>query len=131
MNHTPRPAPPFPVDHHSGSRADERRHMMLQASMHADHLAKDEPIRIRNISAGGLMAVSRHVVRRGERVTIALQGIGEVAGRVAWVHGERFGVSFARAINPNLVRQAVAQRQTSQVILTHVANPRRPGLRTA
>ena len=131
MNHTPHRTAPFSVKEQSGPRADERRHMLLQASMRAENMTRDEPIRIRNISAGGLMAVSRHVVRRGEPVTIVLVGIGELAGRIAWTQGERFGVSFSRPINPNLVRQAIAQRRTSRVILTHVASPRRPGLRSA
>ena len=42
-----------------------------------------------------------------KKVVVELRNIGPVAGVVAWVRGERFGVSFDEEIDPKLARQQV------------------------
>ena len=114
--------------HPACGRATPRHSMFIRSIIRRPHDAVEHPIRIRNLSAGGLMGETTHVLRRREHVVIALRGVGDMAGHVAWVHGHRFGIAFSRTINLKLVREAMASRRLSQVILTHVADHRRPGL---
>lgn len=61
-------------------------------------------IKIRNLSAGGLMAEGDLRVVRGTPVAIDVRNIGWVEGTVAWVADNRFGVAFTTEIDPLAVR---------------------------
>lgn len=61
------------------------------------------PIRVRNLSAGGMMGEGDVAVDRGSQLSIAFPNLGEVTGQVAWVQGDRFGVAFDDQINPDEV----------------------------
>ncbi|RJY10350.1 PilZ domain-containing protein [Aurantiacibacter aquimixticola] len=67
---------------------------------------RDEPVRVkvRNLSAGGMMAEGDARVARGALVTVELRNIGDVEGSVAWVQGNRFGIAFVDEIDPKLAR---------------------------
>ena len=67
----------------------------------------DFRVKVRNLSAGGMMAEGEVPVNRGERVTIELRNIGPVEGTVAWRQGNRFGIAFIDEIDPNLARAPV------------------------
>jgi hypothetical protein len=69
-------------------------------------------VRIRNLSAGGLMAEAPVLAKRGDKVELELRNIGRVTGHVAWVAQGRFGVAFDHPINPKLARQPVGQNKT-------------------
>ena len=75
--------------------------MTLEASEAAS------PIKVRNLSARGMMAVCDEPVRLGQQATIGLRNIGTVNGTILWVHGHRFGITFEQEIDPKLVRQQV------------------------
>jgi len=64
-------------------------------------------IKVRNVSATGLMADCAYMLAPDDRVVIPLRGVGQVAGRVAWARENRIGVSFDRPIDPQLTRQPV------------------------
>lgn len=66
-------------------------------------------VRIRNLSAGGLMAEAPIHAKRGDKVDLELRNIGQVTGYVAWVAQGRFGVAFDYAIDPKLARKPVGQ----------------------
>jgi len=66
-------------------------------------------VRIRNLSAGGLMAEAPIRAKRGDKVELELRNIGQVTGYVAWVAQGRFGVAFDYAIDPKLARKPVGQ----------------------
>jgi hypothetical protein len=66
-------------------------------------------VRIRNLSAGGLMAETPVLTKRGDKVELELRNIGRVTGRVAWVAQGRFGVAFDHPIDPKLARKPVGQ----------------------
>ena len=68
-------------------------------------------VRIRNLSAGGLMAEAPVIAKRGDRVQIELRNIGKVTGHVAWVAQGRFGVAFDHPIDPKLARKPVGQQK--------------------
>ncbi len=69
-------------------------------------------VRIRNLSAGGLMAEAPVRAKRGDKVQIELRNIGRITGSVAWVAQGRFGVAFDHPIDPKLARQPVGQKKS-------------------
>lgn len=69
-------------------------------------------VRIRNLSAGGLMAETPVLTKRGDKVQLELRNIGRVTGHVAWVAQGRFGVAFDHPIDPKLARKPVGQNKT-------------------
>jgi|TARA_R110000765_G_scaffold67829_2_gene131022 hypothetical protein len=66
-------------------------------------------VRIRNLSAGGLMAEAPVLTKRGDNVQIELRNIGRITGYVAWVAQGRFGIAFDHPIDPKLARKPVGQ----------------------
>ena len=61
-------------------------------------------VKVRNLSAGGLMAEGGPRVVRGTPVTVDLRNIGQVSGSVAWVQETRFGIAFDEDIDPKAAR---------------------------
>lgn len=61
-------------------------------------------LKVRNLSAGGMMAEGDLAVARGDVVEIELRNLGWVEGQVAWKQGNRFGVSFTAEIDSATVR---------------------------
>ena len=51
-------------------------------------------IKIRNLSASGLMGECAVKVASGTRLELDLPELGRVSGTVVWVHEPRFGVAF-------------------------------------
>lgn len=68
-------------------------------------------VRIRNLSAGGLMAEAPVRTKRGDKVELDMRNIGKVTGYVAWVAQGRFGVAFDFPIDPKLARKPVGQNK--------------------
>lgn len=94
----------------SGKRGRPRDSMFLQAVIRSRGSGGDSPafpVRVRNISAGGLMAQSDRPVARGDHIFIELRNIGQVGGTVAWINEDRFGVEFDAPVDPKLARQKV------------------------
>lgn len=63
--------------------------------------------RVRNISAGGLMAEVPRAVAQGESLEIEVRGIGWVSGKVAWAAHGRLGIAFDEPIDPQRARKPV------------------------
>jgi hypothetical protein len=70
-------------------------------------------VKIRNLSAGGLMADAPLKVQRGQLVSIELRNIGWVEGSIAWVQDNRFGVAFHEEIDPKVARAPVTQGEST------------------
>ncbi len=64
-------------------------------------------VRIRNLSAGGLMAEITDAIAQGAAVEFDVRGIGWIPGRVAWSVAGRIGVAFDHPIDPVLARKPV------------------------
>ncbi len=80
-------------------------------------------IKVRNLSAGGMMAEGQVRVRRGTLVSVDLRNVGWVKGSVAWVQDNRFGIAFVDEVDPKLVRQPVADKAedaTPAYVRTHM-----------
>ena len=75
----------------------------LMAEVSVAGSATAHQIRVRNLSAGGMMGEGSVAVENGSTVEVDLPNLGRIGGRVAWVQGDRFGVAFADDIDPDAV----------------------------
>lgn len=81
-----------------------RDSLFVMADLRIDGIEGEERVRVRNLSAGGMMAESPTRVQRGQPVWAQLRNVGWVEGSVAWVQDGRFGVAFREEIDPMVVR---------------------------
>ncbi|MBX7494423.1 PilZ domain-containing protein [Qipengyuania sp. 6B39] len=86
-----------------------RDSLFLFAELEFDGQPGTSRVKVRNLSAGGMMAEGGPTTGRGERLTIKLRNIGDVKGSVAWVQGNRFGIAFDEEIDPRIARAPVSQ----------------------
>lgn len=85
-----------------------RDSLFLLAQVRVDGKGPVGRVKVRNLSAGGMMAEGDVEVMRGARVEVELRNLGWVPGTVAWVQGNRFGIAFVDEIDPKLARAPVA-----------------------
>ena len=52
----------------------------------------------------------------GDRLVVHLRGVGEVAGQVSWVRGDRIGMMFDRRIDPQAARKPVSATSPGDVM---------------
>ena len=107
-------------------RIESRDSMFLRGSIRTIGSEDAATLRVRNLSAGGLMAECTHPFERGEAVELELRGIGLVSGRIAWATEGRIGVAFEWKVDPRLARKPVTVRTEPRLTIGAV---RRPGLR--
>jgi len=69
-------------------------------------LGAHRAIRLRKLSATGMMAEAEAVPQLWTPLQVSLRHIGKVPGFVAWVEGNRFGICFDENIDPEKVDQA-------------------------
>lgn len=86
-----------------------RDSLFLTARVRLDGERDEQEVRIRNLSAGGLMAELGRTVPVGTAATLQLRGIGEVFGRVAWCAEGRVGIALDTPIDPKLARKPVGK----------------------
>ena len=89
------------------TRQVNRESLLLLANLRVDGQAATHRVRVRNLSAGGMMAESDAAVARGSRVSVELRNVGWVEGSVAWRQGDRFGIAFVDGIDAAKVREPV------------------------
>ena len=85
-------------------RKMNRDSLLLKAVLRFSNAQEEREVRIRNLSAGGLMAEVPNGLSRGERIDVKIQNIGWVGGHVAWAIDGRIGVAFDKVINPKDAR---------------------------
>ena len=88
----------------SENRQIGRDSLFLMAELRVDGADEENRIKVRNLSAGGMMGEGPVRVSRGEIVFVNLRHLGWTEGTVAWVHQDRFGVAFREEIDPKLAR---------------------------
>lgn len=91
----------------AGKRSLTRDSLFLMAQLQLDGVEKVYEVRIRNLSAGGMMAEYPRIVGTGTQVTLNLRNIGEVTGKVAWCAEGRIGIALDEPIDPKRARVAV------------------------
>ena len=89
----------------AAKRSMDRDSLFLKAVLRFSSTKDEHEVRIRNVSAGGLMAEIPTNAPRGERVEIKLHSIGWVSGHIAWVTDGRVGIAFDHPINPKDARK--------------------------
>lgn len=79
-------------------RVDERLIAMLRVAKLTDANGREQLIRVRNVSAGGLMAEAGHPVHVGEEVSIELSS-QTIASTVVWTREGTAGFKFDQNID--------------------------------
>ncbi len=92
-------------------RQSRRDSLFLNAQLRIDGLDAVHRVKIRNLSARGLMAEGDVRVQRGAPVLVELRHIGWVEGTVAWKQDSRFGIAFLEEVDPLAARSPVADAQ--------------------
>ena len=87
------------------TRQKERDSLLLMAALRVGGNGHGYPIKVRNLSAGGMMAEGEAKATRGALVMVELRNIGWVEGSVAWKQDNRFGIAFVDEIDPTVVDQ--------------------------
>lgn len=89
------------------AREAARDSLMLTAGFRLKDGRKSEIVRVRNLSAGGLMAEVAMPLPTGTAVEINLRGIGDVTGTVVWSMEGRVGIALDQTIDPMKARKPV------------------------
>ena len=90
------------------TRQVNRDSLFLLAQVRVDGQDSVSRVKVRNLSAGGMMAEGDSKVVRGALVAVELRNIGWVEGSVAWKQDNRFGIAFVDEIDPAVVRSPAA-----------------------
>lgn len=91
----------------ASKRVMNRDSLLLKAILRFANTQEERVVRIRNLSAGGLMAEVLGGPMRGERVEINLHSLGWVSGYIAWATDGRVGIAFDQPINPRDARKPI------------------------
>ena len=74
-------------------------------------------VKVRNLSAGGMMAEGVVKAVRGTLIEVNLRNVGWVEGAIAWVQGDRCGIAFSDDIDPMIARApATAGERTPRFV---------------
>ena len=82
----------------SERRTDERMMAMLRVAKLTDASGREQLVRVRNVSAGGLMAEVGHPVAVGDEVSIELSS-QKIASSVVWIREGTAGFKFDQNID--------------------------------
>lgn len=104
------------------NRQIARDSLFVMADLRLPGSNDEHRIKVRNLSAGGMMGEGAVRVSRGDEVEIKIRNVGWVNGSVAWVQDDRFGVAFREEIDPKVARASVAS--DSSVSPLHRPAPR-------
>jgi hypothetical protein len=98
------------------TRQIERDSLLLLARLRVEGGEAEYRVKVRNLSAGGMMAEGSAPVARGSLVSIDLRNIGWIEGSVAWKQDDRFGIAFAGEIDPLVPRAAAAPAGPDMIV---------------
>jgi len=89
------------------SRLIARDSLFIMADLRVDGREGEHRIKVRNLSAGGMMGEGPVRVMRGAVVEVKIRNVGWVEGSVAWVQDSRFGIAFRDEIDPMVARAPI------------------------
>lgn len=92
-------------------REMDRDSLFMQGVLHIPGHAQPITVRVRNLSAGGLMADFAGSLAKGSPLEIELRTVGVVGGRVAWSSATQFGMTFDTPIDPHAVRRPIGVKK--------------------
>jgi hypothetical protein len=103
------------------TRQVNRDSLFLLAQLRVDGQDQAYRVKVRNLSAGGMMAEGAVQVVRGQLVQVELRNIGWVQGSVAWKQDDRFGIAFIDEIDPARARAPLTSAEPTGVSSRHKA----------
>jgi hypothetical protein len=93
------------------SRSADRDSLFLQANLILPGQAVPLAVRVRNLSAGGMLAEApSRGIAQGMVIEIELRNVGFVPGRIVWIGEGKFGIAFDHPVDPQAVRRQVVQK---------------------
>ncbi|PLK27393.1 PilZ domain-containing protein [Novosphingobium sp. TH158] len=101
------------------NRQIARDSLFVLVDLRIDGEQIDHRIKMRNLSAGGMMAEGSVRAMRGMVVWVNLRNIGWTEGTIAWVQDNRFGIAFRDEIDPKLARAAQSAGAANDSLLIH------------
>ena len=111
------------TDDDSQDRHAARDSLFLMADLRVGNTAT--AVRVRNLSAGGMMAEFQQGLEQDTEVSCDLRGVGVVRGKVAWSAAGRIGIAFDRPIDPKMARKPVGAGVKPKAAATLTFPPRR------
>ena len=102
--------PPGSAEGDAARTSRARDSLLLMAQLRFDGASEAVSVRVRNLSAGGLMAELATSMDRGHPVQVEVRGVGWVAGKIAWCAEGRTGIAFDHPIDPQRARKPVTVR---------------------
>lgn len=110
MDHVPTdPIVPKGRDSAAAQRSDPRDSLFLTAKFRVQGEAAVEQVRVRNLSAGGLMIELADDIEPDTPVEIEVRGIGRISGKIAWRAVGRAGIAFDKPVDPKKARKPVGK----------------------
>lgn len=100
------------------TRQVDRDSLFLLAQLRLAGSEEQYRVKVRNLSAGGMMAEGALTVSRGQLVQVELRNIGWVEGSVAWAQDTRFGIAFIDEIDPKRARAPVTSGGGNHLLTT-------------
>ena len=97
----------------SEHRQIARDSLFVLADLRVNDADAEHRVKVRNLSAGGMMAEGTVKVQTGDAISVNIRNIGWVDGAVAWVHENRFGIALHEEIDPKLARMPVVPGEGS------------------
>lgn len=91
----------------AGKRTRKRDSLFLSARLQVGGDGIVHDVRVRNLSAGGLMAELDRPVESGTAVKLEMRGLGDMTGTVAWSTRGRMGIALDHPIDPSRARKPV------------------------
>ena len=108
----PRFPPSSPLGTATSRRTSARDSLFLSATIRrtSDAAGELRPVRVRNLSAIGMMADYTDIAAAGDPVVVTVRGIGSVPGKVAWIKKGRIGINFDVEVDPLKARKPVIRQ---------------------
>ena len=91
----------------AAERTGGRDSLFLMAQIRRSGAADSVSVRVRNLSAGGLMAETPDPLDPDAPIEVEVRGLGWIPGRVAWHTEGRTGIAFDRPVDPQRARKPV------------------------
>lgn len=91
----------------ANARSRQRDSLFLTANLRFADEAEGREVRVRNLSAGGLMVELERIVAPDTAVRLDMRNLGELSGTVAWCTQGRIGIALDHPIDPRRARKPV------------------------
>lgn len=110
MDHVPTdPIDPEGRNQAAAQRSDPRDSLFLTAKFRVRGEEAVEQVRVRNLSAGGLMIELADDIEPDTPVEIEVRGLGRISGKIAWRAVGRAGIAFDKPVDPKKARKPVGK----------------------